>query len=1009
MMKNLRSLKTLLGVMIIFSLFACQSTIPVKDAQEIVVKYHDTINRVPPRGLGADINFYVERYRNYIPQSYTDNSPSPLDSMPTVAYKPTKERIESLAYGRHGPWNMQEQGRINFYQGNIDDAIIWINAAVKKAEWKMTKADCLFDKARFQAEGGNFIKSKRTLANAKRIFSNYNNRKRKEKKRWLLKREYLNSNGTAAVKYAMGDMKSAEKYYKKALEALTTAENSNISFGYSGFRRQYHLIADLKIGISKSLLWQGKIIEAEVYAREALSSHGGLALPSVLMTLSQIFYEQGRYDEAEMVALSTVNMIINNEVPNSQISEDSVVRAKARDVLANVYMTKGKWKEALKVYNKIYHEMESNSHTYQRLFDGNRNLGFALLMTGNPGDGRQQLSRAKENLIKRYGYNHYVVYEVMGLMAMAEFALGNKKKALDMFDSTVPKLMEKWRDHSGNNTGFYSRLQRLEYIIENYIRLLIDTSAPGNIKTAFSMASAFQTRTLGRAIAASSVRSVVKDPQLAELIRNRQDIDMQLAAYQNRLVTAIQASSEVRNKKAIKKLIAERDELKQALESLNKEIEQQFPDYSKFYTQSVESVEEVTRQLKEDEALLSMFTGSKATYVWVVQKGKEPVVHVCPMGKNDLKKKIKNLRKSLEPESLNTLADIPKFDIETAYSLYANLLKPLEKAWKSSKTLLVVCNSPLDQLPLSLLPNKNMSLKYKSKLHFEEYRKVPWLARTHAVTMLPSITSFIQLRTSNQTKKIQKLYAGFGDPWFSESKPEHVASSNQNQQAVYRRAKPNTRQLESADLSRLPRLPETAIEVKSIATALGADPINDVFIGNRATETQVKQMDLSDRSVLVFATHGLIPGDLDGLHQPALALSSPSVIGEKENDGLLTMGEIMWLRLNADWVVLSACNTASGDGVGAEAVSGLGQAFFYAGAKTLLVTSWPVETTSAMTLTTDLFRRQAKNSKIGRAEALRQAKLALIDDIEGEGFSYAHPLFWAPFIVVGEGGGETGN
>jgi len=159
---------------------------------------------------------------------------------------------------------------------------------------------------------------------------------------------------------------------------------------------------------------------------------------------------------------------------------------------------------------------------------------------------------------------------------------------------------------------------------------------------------------------------------------------------------------------------------------------------------------------------------------------------------------------------------------------------------------------------------------------------------------------------------------------------------------------------------------------------------------------------------VMFATHGLVPGDLNGLTQPALALSAPTS-ADSDGDGLLTMEEILGLRLNADWVVLSACNTASSDGAAEEAVSGLGRAFFYAGTRALLVSNWPVETVSARLLTTDLFRRQAENPALGRAEAVRQAMLALID---GPGhvedgktaYSYAHPIFWAPFSVVGDGG-----
>ena len=180
-----------------------------------------------------------------------------------------------------------------------------------------------------------------------------------------------------------------------------------------------------------------------------------------------------------------------------------------------------------------------------------------------------------------------------------------------------------------------------------------------------------------------------------------------------------------------------------------------------------------------------------------------------------------------------------------------------------------------------------------------------------------------------------------------------------------------------------------------------------MFVGAAANERAVETMALADRRVIAFATHGLVPGDLNGLTEPALALSAPQLSGG-EGDGLLTMGEVLGLKLNADWVVLSACNTAAGDGAGAEAVSGLGRAFFYAGARALLVSNWPVETTSARLLTTDLFRRQADDPQLGRAEALRRAELALIDGAgdaaRNTAFSYAHPIFWAPFSLVGDGG-----
>jgi CHAT domain-containing protein len=124
------------------------------------------------------------------------------------------------------------------------------------------------------------------------------------------------------------------------------------------------------------------------------------------------------------------------------------------------------------------------------------------------------------------------------------------------------------------------------------------------------------------------------------------------------------------------------------------------------------------------------------------------------------------------------------------------------------------------------------------------------------------------------------------------------------------------------------------------------------------------------------------------------------------------MKDILKLKLNADWVILSACNTGASDNNGREAISGLGRAFFYAGTKSILVSMWPVETTSAMELTTETFRFY-KQKKLSRAEALRMSMLQLIeresmfDSTNGQQIvSYAHPLFWAPFVVVGDGSGK---
>jgi len=329
-------------------------------------------------------------------------------------------------------------------------------------------------------------------------------------------------------------------------------------------------------------------------------------------------------------------------------------------------------------------------------------------------------------------------------------------------------------------------------------------------------------------------------------------------------------------------------------------------------------------------------------------------------------------------------------------------------------------------LPLGLLSTAPAQVDTGKRPYFVGYRDVPWLARSHSVAMVPSAATLIALRQLPRGSANRQPFVGFGDPFFNEQQaieasagdsqggPVHVAAvpdaggSSGRGIPIDWRATPRGGGLEGLGIEGLPRLPDTALELKSIALALKADPSKSLYLGKEANEHNVKTIDLSRFRVVAFSTHGLIPGDLDGLTEPALALSTPKVAGV-EGDGLLTMDEIFTLKLNADWVILSACNTAAGSAAGTEAFSGLGKAFFYAGSRALLVTNWSVHSESARELVTDLFRRQQADPSLSRAEALRQAMTALLDNSgfskSGElEFTYAHPWFWAPYSIVGDGG-----
>jgi len=171
----------------------------------------------------------------------------------------------------------------------------------------------------------------------------------------------------------------------------------------------------------------------------------------------------------------------------------------------------------------------------------------------------------------------------------------------------------------------------------------------------------------------------------------------------------------------------------------------------------------------------------------------------------------------------------------------------------------------------------------------------------------------------------------------------------------------------------------------------------------RSTEREVKRLsargELADYRVVHFATHGAMAGDLSGAAEPGLLLTPPAQ-PSAEDDGYLSASEIAGLKLDADWVILSACNTAAGDADGAQALSGLARAFFYAQARALLVSHWAVNSDATVKLITRALREMSQDAQVGRSEALRRAMLAPVDDGRPQ---EAHPAFWAPFVVVGEG------
>jgi CHAT domain-containing protein len=625
--------------------------------------------------------------------------------------------------------------------------------------------------------------------------------------------------------------------------------------------------------------------------------------------------------------------------------------------------------------------------------------------------------------------------EVRALAALASHAASRRDTAaasLAELRHAVEVLLARPPDEDLLGTTVGERDQRLRSIVGAYIDALVRQVAPATpgsevIADAFRVADLVRGRVGQRALSAAAARSASHASGLAEILRQEHETAQRLDAAVGMLSTLADQPDLAEVQRA---RIARLGRARQALAvDIRRRVEREFPGFGPFVTPSPATVTDVQAALRPEESLIATFVTDERTYVWAVPTRGPAVFAVTALGRRELEQMVAALRTALDARA-RTLGDIPAFDVAAAHRLFMRLLEPVRAAWEGADTLVIVADGALAQLPFATLPTRPTVLEPERTLLFSAYRAVPWLGRSHAISTLPSSSALVTLRRAALYEaarrvgghdEIRHTFIGFGDPFFSEE--QRRASSHQVsppppppadpravalvQRNVIRSPDPGA---PASRLALLPPLPDTADEIRAIARTTGADPTRDVLLGVAANEHAVKTRDLHRYRIVAFATHGLVPGDLDGLAQPALALTAPEV-ANVAGDGLLTMQEVLELRLNADWVVLSACNTANALGVGAEGLSGLGRAFFYTGARALLVTHWPVETTSARALTTGLFERAVRLPWVSRAGALQRTMNALIDEgtfVDPASartvFSYAHPIFWAPFALIGDGG-----
>ncbi len=767
-----------------------------------------------------------------------------------------------------------------------------------------------------------------------------------------------------------------------------------------------------------SLANQNRLVEAEVEARLNLwRVEDVIDLTWIMDALAVVMLRQGRYADAEWVLQKMADFFEENCAPSQYFV---VLRTYLR--LAHALTAQGKWEQALNYYSRAYSERDEDaSGVLDGLLLESPDWPIAQMLSGDVAGAQETFAEILSRVTLGYGRDSYQAKEVAAFGALNTAISSRSPQALEVLEDAVTALVDTPGATLGNVADLDARERRMSLLVDEYLSLL---GVPDNAGRSFRIAQAGRHGTVQSALASSALRARVSDPELKALLRKYQDIVNRRGEVDRIYAAQATFSTVTYEGPGIYQLGAEVQTLEAAKITALARLRTEFPEFARLTDNTPLSAERVAALLAPVEVVIHLRVTSDYTYVWAIDHAGVLSMARVPLPAVELERLVERLRHSVDPGAISTLDDIPGFDVEASFSLYEKILEPVRGVWGDAKSLIVIPDGALQQVPFSLLVTRAPSVPRKGSLRFEKYRSIAWLARSHAVMTLPSLSSLAALRGfASLSRTNAQAFTGFGDPVFSaqqrsfaeraeKATPDTLRSAGaDSEDQINLRALPEMRKVRSASLRDLPPLPDTREELLSIARSLGVDPEGSVFLGVDASEQRLFGMDLSNVRILAFATHGLVKGDLNGLNEPALALSSPEVVDDEDGDGLLSLSEIIGLKLNADLVILSACNTASADGSGAEAVSGLGRAFFFAGTKSLLVSHWPVHSGATASLMAKIFANMAVDSSVGRAEAVRRARIQLIDegtfDFGGTAaFSYAHPIFWAAFTVVGDGHGN---
>ncbi len=831
-------------------------------------------------------------------------------------------------------------------------------------------------------------------------------------------------NDNLAVLYGhMGRLDDAEPRHRRAIQLLEQA-----------LGREHREVGQAAANFGVFLNEAGRLDEAEPLLRRGLAiaeaqlPQDPVSIAIITDNLAGLMRQTGRNDEA-MQNLRRALALFEKSLP-----PDHPTLATVHNNLGRLLIDIGRPAEAeaalrraLEIDEGLYGAEHVNTAVPAA------NLGEAYAALDQREKARGLLKRALTILERQFGESHAKLVDTLVALGALELANSHPSEALGYFERAVAITLA-FRSRSGvRNRAAIAQSNTERRAFSGLLDALWKTGGTDDKAKAAHALEIGEWSTMTStavALAALGARAGASDEGLRTLVRERQDLSSDWQAIDGRL-TELLSQTSGRNADLEQTLRERLAAIETRIAALDQDLQAKFPRYGDFARPAPLSIAELQQLLGPNEAAIQYVVTREATHLWLISKT-ETQWRRLPLGERDALSLVRALRCGLDqeewadkagrercmrllempPDASPRAADPLPFRPDRAHALYSMLLGPIAGNI-AGKDLLIVASGALTSLPFSVLVTEK-----PGSSNGAGPVPIAWLARKHAVTMLPSLGSLKTLRTFAVASHAAAPFLGVGNPLLSgDDGTDRRAWSHQacGPAATTPRWSAEVTSLTSvaqllrrglADVETLRRqvpIPETADELCSVAQFIGA-PDGAVLLGGDATEGRIKSLSsngaLADARILHFATHGLLAGETElflAAHaEPALMLTPPDIASQTD-DGLLTASEIAELKLDADWVVLSACNTASGDHVGAEALSGLARAFFYAGARSLMVSHWAVNSDTTVKLVTRAFAAMTQNPQLTQAAALQHAMLTLVD---APGLQ-SHPAYWAPFIVVG--------